>query len=101
MISARLPLIQVAEEAAGLARKSNARIVYDLSNNSGFAQLVAPLLGRPIACRGAERRTALIILPATEYVLAALPLNSAVGFCPARGSKPIAGPRSVTVHTGP
>src|SRR6478736_4214216 len=33
-----MPLMQVAEEAAWLARKSNARIVCDLSNNSGFAQ---------------------------------------------------------------
>ena len=37
-----MPLMQVAEEAAGLARKSNARVVCDLSNNSGFAQLLAP-----------------------------------------------------------
>jgi len=37
-------LMEVAEEIAQLARKASARIVVDTSNNSGFVQVLAPLL---------------------------------------------------------
>jgi hypothetical protein len=51
----RLPLgtslTEVAEQAAALSRRSNARIVCDRSNNSGFATLLGPLLGERPANR--------------------------------------------------
>ena len=65
-----MPLMQVAEEAAGLARKSNARIVCDLSNNSGFAQLLAPLLGE----RPANRLLAAVITAMGTHAAQAVPM---------------------------
>ena len=65
-----MPLMQVAEEAAGLARKSNARIVCDFSNNSGFAQLLAPLLGE----RPANRLLAAVITAMGTHAAQAVPM---------------------------
>ena len=65
-----MPLMQVAEEVAGLARQSNARIVCDLSNNSGFAQLLAPLLGE----RPANRLLAAVITAIGTHAAQAVPM---------------------------
>jgi hypothetical protein len=41
-----MPLIEIAEKAAEVASRADARITLDLSNNSAFAQLLAPKLGK-------------------------------------------------------
>ena len=72
-----MPLMQVAEEAAGLARKSNARIVCDLSKNSGFVQLLAPLLGERPANRLLAPVITAIGTPAAQAVPMAITINGA------------------------
>ena len=64
------PLLEVAEQAAAMSRGSNARVVCDLSNNSGFATLLGPLLGE----RPANRLLCAVITGAGTHAAQPMPM---------------------------
>ena len=64
------PLLGVAEHASALSRRTGARIVCDLSNNSGFATLLGPLLGE----RPANRLLCAVITGAGTHAAQPMPM---------------------------
>jgi hypothetical protein len=69
------PLTKVAEEAAGLAIKHNAKICCDLSNNSAFASIIAPSMGR----NPADRLNVCSITGAHQHAIVPTPMPIALG----------------------
>ena len=77
------PLLEVAERTAVLARKYSAKIVCDLSNQSAFAQLLAPMLGD----KPHNRLICAVITGAANHAAAPVPMAISIA------GKPTALPR--------